>query len=228
VNKSRLRHQVVIVGAGFAGHAAARELTRLAGRRAEVTVINPADYFLYLPLIPQVAGGLLEPRHVCVPLAWGLRGTRMVVGTVTAIDPRQKTVTWAAPKNSACRVRYDRLILAAGSISELLPVPGAAEYAHGFRSIAEAIYLRDHIICQLELAAAADSADERQARRTFVVAGTGYTGTEVAAQGQLLTRRLARVIPGLAGQTARWILLDTAPRLLPELSEHLSPTGWSY
>jgi NADH dehydrogenase FAD-containing subunit len=74
VKQSRLRRQVVIIGAGFAGYAAARELARLGGRSAEITVINSTDYFLYLPLMPQVTGGLVEPRHVCVPLARKLRG----------------------------------------------------------------------------------------------------------------------------------------------------------
>ena len=94
-------------------------------------------------------------------------------------------------------------------MNKLLPIPGVADYAHGFRSIAEAIYLRDHITRQLQLAAAAADPAERAARCTFVVVGGGYTGTEVAAQGQLLTTRLARALPGLAGQEIRWLLLDS-------------------
>ncbi|HEX6520386.1 MAG TPA: NAD(P)/FAD-dependent oxidoreductase [Streptosporangiaceae bacterium] len=222
MKEPRPQHRVVIIGAGFAGYAAARELARLADESTEITVINPTDYFLYLPLMPQVTGGLLEPRHVCAPLARKLRGTRPVLGTATGIDPQQKTVSWSTPEGSPGQVSYDQLILAAGSVNKLLPIPGVASYAHGFRSIAEAIYLRDHILRQLELAAVADSEAERQARCTFVVVGAGYTGTEVAAQGQKLTRRLARSIPGLDGQPGRWMLLDIASRLLPELDGHLS------
>jgi NADH dehydrogenase len=96
-------------------------------------------------------------------------------------------------------------------VNKLLPIPGIADYAHGFRTISEAMYLRDQIIRQLELAAVAADPAEREARCTFVVVGGGYTGTEVAAQGQLLTTRLARTLPGLAGQRIRWMLLDTAP-----------------
>jgi NADH:ubiquinone reductase (H+-translocating) len=110
-------------------------------------------------------------------------------------------------------------------VNKLLPIPGIAEYAHGFRSINEAIYLRDHITRQLELAAVATDAEERRARCTFVVVGAGYTGTEVAAHGQLLTARLAKKMPGLAGQPIRWMLLDTAARLLPELDPRLSRTA---
>ena len=134
-------------------------------------------------------------------------------------------MSWAGPEGSAGQVGYDRLILTAGSVNKLLPVPGIADYAHGFRTIAEAVYLRDHIIRQLELAAVAADPEERASRCTFVVVGAGYTGTEVAAQGQLMTTRLARQMPGLAGQQIRWLLLDTAPRLLPELDPRLSKTA---
>ena len=205
----------MIVGAGFAGYNAALELSRLAGASVEITVINSADYFLYLPLMPQVMGGLVEPRHICVSLLSRMPKVRFVLGTVTGVDPRQKVVTWSGPEGTSGEAGYDRIILTAGSVNKLLPIPGVADYAHGFRSIAEAIYLRDHIIRQLELAAVAADAAERQARCTFVVVGAGYTGTEVAAQGQLLTTRLAKQMPGLAGQQIRWMLLDTAPRLLP-------------
>lgn len=87
------------------------------------------------------------------------------------------------------------------------------------------MYLRDRVIGQLELAAVAIDPEERRARCTFVVVGAGYTGTEVTAHSQLLTTRLARELPGLAGQEIRWMLLDTAPRLLPELDERLSKTA---
>jgi NADH dehydrogenase len=219
------KHCVVIVGAGFAGVNAARELSRLVGDTTEIVLINSTDYFLYLPLMPQVAGGLVEPRHICVSLPRKLPKIRFVLGTVQHVDPAQKVVSWAGPEGASGQVGYDRLILTAGSVNKLLPIPGLAEYAHGFRSVAEAIYLRDHITRQLELAAVACDDAERAARCTFVVVGAGYTGTEVAAQGQLLTTRLARTIPGLAGRPIRWMLLDTAPRLLPELSERLSKTA---
>jgi NADH dehydrogenase len=223
--KSGKEHRVVVVGAGFAGFNAARGLSRLAGPATEIVVINSTDYFLYLPLMPQVAGGLVEPRHICSALSRHLRAVRRVLGTVQHVDPRQKVVSWEGPEGASGQVRYDRLILTAGSVNKLLPIPGLAEYAHGFRSIAEAIYLRDHITRQLEIAATAADAAEREARCTFVVVGAGYTGTEVTAQGQLLTTRLAKKMTGLAGQQIRWMLLDTAPRLLPELSERLSKTA---
>ncbi len=219
------QHRVVIVGAGFAGFNAARELSRRAGDSTEIVVINATDYFLYLPLMPQVSGGLVEPSHIRVSLARRLRKMRFVLGTVDHVDPKQKVVHWAGCEGTGGQFGYDRIILTAGSVNKLLPIPGLADHAHGFRSIAEAMYLRDHIIRQLELAAVAADPEERRARCTFVVVGAGYTGTELTAQGQLMTTRLARTMPGLAGQPIRWLLLDTAPRLLPELDPHLSRTA---
>jgi NADH dehydrogenase len=218
------KQRVVIVGAGFGGYNAARRLSAFADS-IEIVVINSTDYFLYLPLMPEVSGGVVEPGHICASLPRRLRKARFILGTVSHVDPASKTVRWEAPSGASEQMTYDRLILSAGSVNKLLPIPGVTEYAHGFRSIAEAIYLRDHITRQLELAAAAENAADRVAHCTFVVVGGGYTGTEVAAQGQLLTTRLARKMPGLAGQSIRWLLLDTAPRLLPELEEHLSKTA---
>jgi len=225
MTKSQKKQRVVIVGAGFAGFNAARELFRLIGATTEIVVINSTDYFLYLPLMPQVTGGLVDGEHLRVSLASRLRKMRFVLGTVNHVDKKQKVVSWVGPEGASGQVGYDRLLLTAGSVNKLLPIPGIADYAHGFRSIAEATYLRDHIIRQLELAAAATDPAERTARCTFVVVGAGYTGTEVAAQGQLLTTRLARVLPGLAGQEIRWMLLDTAPRVLAELDPRLSRTA---
>jgi NADH dehydrogenase len=218
-------HRVVIVGAGFAGFNAARDLSRQMGDSAEVVVVNSTDYFLYLPLMPQVGGGLIAAEHICVSLSRRLPRARFVLGTVQRVDAKQKIVHWAGPEGAAGELSYDRLLLTAGSVNKLLPIPGVADYAHGFRGVAEAIYLRDHITRQLELASVAADPAERAARCTFVVVGAGYTGTEVAAQGQLLTARLARTLPGLAGQPIRWLILDTAPRLLPELDERLSKTA---
>jgi len=216
--------RIVIVGAGFAGYHAARGLAKHAPD-AEVVLINPTDYFLYLPLLPEVGSGNLEPRRVCVSLPDRLPGVRLILGTVTRVDVSAQRVDWVDAEGRAGTIDFDRLILAAGSVNKLLPIPGVADYAHGFRGISEALYLRDHITRQLELAAATDDRAERDERCTFVVVGAGYTGTEVAAQGQLFTDRLVRQLPALRDQRVRWVLADLADRLLPELSRHLSGTA---
>lgn len=216
--------RVVIVGAGFAGYNAARGLQEYASG-AEIVLINPTDYFLYVPLLPEVGAGLLEPRRICVSLPDLLPKVKLVLGTVSHIDLDGHRVEWVSPEGRRGARDFDRLMLAAGSVNKLLPIPGVAEYAHGFRGISEALYLRDHITRQLELAAASDDRDERDARCTFVVVGAGYTGTEVAAQGQLFTARLVRQLPALRHQRVRWVLADLAERLLPGLSPHMSATA---
>ncbi|MGV9276735.1 FAD-dependent oxidoreductase [Streptomyces griseosporeus] len=219
------RPRIVIVGAGFAGYRTARTLARLARGRADITVLNPTDYFLYLPLLPQVAAGLLEPRRVTISLSGTLPQVRLVLGEADGIDLDGRTVRYTDPEGNPGSLGYDRLVLAAGSVNKLLPVPGVAEHAHGFRGLPEALYLRDHVTRQVELAAAADDAKSRAARCTFVVVGAGYTGTEVAAHGQLFTDAQVRKHPLRKGVRPRWMLLDVADRVLPELDERLSRTA---
>jgi len=214
--------RVVIVGGGFAGYRAAQSLRRRLGDRDEIVLVNPADYFLYLPLLPEVAGGVLDPRRLAVSLPATLPGVRLVLGSVHGIDLAARTVHYADPEGRGGALAYDRLVLTVGSVHKVLPVPGIAGHAHGFRSIPEALYLRDHVIRQVELAAMTDDPAERAARLTFVVVGAGYTGSEVAATGHLLTRSLLRHQPGLRDTPVRWLLLDRAPRVLPELRPRLS------
>ena len=213
------RPRIVIVGAGFAGFETARTLSRLSRGAADIVLVNPTDYFLYLPLLPEVATGILEPRRVTVSLAATLPGVRVVLGEVDGLDLAARTVSYADPDGRKGSIGYHRLVLAAGSVNKLLPVPGVTEYAHGFRGIPEALYLRDHITRQIEMADTAEDPAEREARSTFVVVGAGYTGTEVAAQGVLFTKALTRDRPGLH---PRWLLIDTADRVLPSLDVRLA------
>ncbi|MFI9586716.1 NAD(P)/FAD-dependent oxidoreductase [Streptomyces sp. NPDC052236] len=229
------RTRVVVVGAGFAGFQAARTLSRTLRDRAEIVVLNPTDYFLYLPLLPQVAAGILEPRRVTVSLAGSLPRVRLVLGEATHVDLADRRVHYTDPESGTGELEYDRLVLAVGSVNKLLPVPGIAEHAHGFRGLPEALYLRDHMTRQIELSADPATAASRDSasRRTFVVVGAGYTGTEVAAQGVLFTDTLARKhhppnghARGAGGvRRPRWILLDIADRVLPELDPRLSSTA---
>ncbi|MEV5880207.1 NAD(P)/FAD-dependent oxidoreductase [Streptomyces sp. NPDC052101] len=220
------RPLIVIVGAGFAGYQVARTLSRLARGAADIMLINPNDYFLYLPLLPQVATGVLEPRRVSISLRGTLPRVRLVLGEVDRIDLNGRRVSFTDPEGSRCETGYDRLVLAVGSVNKLLPIPGVAEHAHGFRGMPKALYLRDHIARQIELASTSHDAHTRTARLTFVVVGAGYTGTEVAAHGQLFTDALARSHDRQAdGERPRWLLIDLAPRILHELDRRLSDTA---
>ncbi|MGV9291805.1 FAD-dependent oxidoreductase [Streptomyces sp. NPDC003719] len=219
------RPRIVIVGAGFAGYRTARTLSRLTRHQADITLLNPTDYFLYLPLLPQVAAGVLEPRRVSVSLSGTLPRVRLVLGEADGVDLDGHTVHYTDPEGGEGTLRFDRLVLAAGSVNKLLPIPGVAEHAHGFRGLPEALYLRDHVTRQVELAAASPDRAECEARCTFVVVGAGYTGTEVAAHGQMYTDAQVRRHPMRTGMRPRWMLLDIAPRVLPEMDERLSRTA---
>ncbi|MFJ3443764.1 FAD-dependent oxidoreductase [Streptomyces sp. NPDC086081] len=219
------RPRILVVGAGFAGYRTARTLSRITRGRARITLLNPTDYFLYLPLLPQVAAGILEPRRVTVSLSDTLRGVRLVLGEADRIDLDERALHYTGPEGEEGTLAYDRLVLTAGSVNKLLPIPGVAEHAHGFRGLPEALYLRDHVTRQVELAAAADDPKTCAARCTFVVVGAGYTGTEVAAHGQLFTDGQVRRHPLRRGMRPRWILLDVAPRVLPEMDRKLSATA---
>ncbi|HEX3647659.1 MAG TPA: FAD-dependent oxidoreductase, partial [Pseudonocardiaceae bacterium] len=216
--------RIVIVGGGFAGYHAARELLRTLPDAAgvEIVLVNRTDYFLYLPLLPEVAAAVIDPRRVTVSLPATLPGIRLALGDVNDVSLDTRTITYTDPEGTERQLGYDRLVLAVGSVNKLLPIPGVAEQAHGFRGVAEALYLRDHVIRQVELAARAETADERAARCTFVVVGAGYTGTEIAAQGPLFTEAIASHHGELRDQKIRWLLLDLAPKVLPELAPRLS------
>ncbi|GAA1702819.1 hypothetical protein GCM10009680_49880 [Streptomyces yatensis] len=216
----------MIVGAGFAGYQAARGLSRTLRGAVEIVLINPNDYFLYLPLLPEVAAGVLEPRRVSVSLTGTLPHVRLVLGEVHGVDLDARRISWQDPDGRSGEMAYDRLILSVGSVNKLLPIPGVAEHAHGFRGMPEALFLRDHVTRQIEMSGTSEDPRERAARRTFVVVGAGYTGTEVAAHGVLFTDSLARKNTTLRdAPRPRWLLIDIAPRVLPELDKKLSRTA---
>ena len=221
------RARIVVIGGGFAGFEAARGLAKAAGNAAEIVLINPTNYFLYLPLLPEVMAGILDPRRIAVSLQHALPRVQLVLGRVEGggVDVDKQTVQYTDAEGHQGEIAYDRLVLAAGSVNKLLPVPGLSEHAHGFRGLPEAIYLRDHITRQFALADLATDPAERAARLTFVVVGAGYTGTEVTAQGPLISAAQLDQHPRLRGAPVRWLLLDTAKRVLPELDERLSRTA---
>ncbi|APY85364.1 NAD(P)/FAD-dependent oxidoreductase [Streptomyces alfalfae] len=220
-----IRSRIVIIGAGFAGYRTAHTLSRLARGKAGITLLNPTDHFLHLPLLPHVATGVLEPRRVTVSLPGTLPDVRLVLGEADGVDLEQHKVTYTDPEGTRGELSYDRLVLSVGSANKLLPVPGVAEHTHGFRGLPEALYLRDHITRQVELAAAAPDAETCRARCTFVVAGAGHTGVGLAAHGRLFTDALVRKGALWNGIRPRWLLLDTADRVLPGLDERLSATA---
>ena len=217
------RPRIVIVGAGYAGYHCARHLERRLPRgAAEIVIVSPTDYMLYTSLLPEVGTGTVDPRHIAVSLPGTLRRTRHIPGHAVGVDFTSRSLTVADPDGQRRELGWHRLVLTPGSVSRTLPLPGILEQAKGFNNIAEALYLRDHVLGQMELADASDDPAQRQARCTFVVVGAGTTGTEVAAQGLLFTRAALRRYPRIRPGELRWLLVDHAPAILPELGPRLA------
>jgi NADH dehydrogenase len=217
--------RIVIVGGGFGGFFTALGLERAARRGApeiDVTLIHDANSMLYTPFLPQAAGGTLEPRHVVVPLRGPLRRTTILVGRATAHDPDARTIRFESDAGDVRTLPYDHLVAAPGSVSRTLPVPGLAEAAIGFKTVAEAIFLRNHALAQLELAQATEDPAERAARLTFVFVGGGYAGVEALAEVEDLVRDAKRLYPALEGDQARFVLVEATENIFPEVGQRLS------
>ncbi|MCV7029626.1 NAD(P)/FAD-dependent oxidoreductase [Mycobacterium sherrisii] len=214
---------IVIVGSGFTGYTCAHQLARILRRKqakAQITIVSPVDYMLYTPLLPDVAGGVVDARFVAIPLANALKGVRAVRGRVDDVDFAARTVTYCDPEERRHPLPWDRLVLTPGSVTRLFDVPGLATYARGLKTTAEALYLRDHFVEQLELAAIEDDPAVAAARRTVVVVGASYSGTELVAQLRALADAAARQM-GFNPAEVRFLLLDTAEQVMPEVGEKL-------
>src|SRR6476646_12126766 len=144
---------VVIAGGGFGGAHAARRLERLLPKQsARLVLVNDVNFLLYTPFLPEAAAGTLEPRHVVTPLREILARTYLRLGTVVGHDPATHTVELRGRDGESEELPYDQLLLSLGSVSRTLPVPGLSEHAIGFKSLADAIWLRNHVIETLEAA----------------------------------------------------------------------------
>jgi NADH dehydrogenase len=214
---------VVIVGSGFTGFECARHLVRKLKRQnasVDITIISPVDYMLYTPLLPDVAGGVVDARFVTIPLANALKGVRTVRGRVEGVDFGKRNLTFTDVEQREHTMSWDRLVLTPGSVTRLFDIPGLADHARGLKSTAEALYLRDHFLEQLELANTDDDPARTAARRTVVVVGASYSGTELVAQLRALADAAAQQM-GFDAGLVRFVLLDLAKQVMPEVGPRL-------
>src|SRR5437764_1507363 len=211
MERSVEERDVLILGGGFAGAYVAR---LLRGRTA--TIVSRENFMLYTPLLPEAASGTLEPRHTVVPLRVMCPRADLLLGTVESVDLDDRTVA-AAGRTIAWR----DLVVALGAVPRTLPIPGLAEHGLSFKTLADAIYLRNHVLQQLEAADAALDEAERERRLTFVFVGAGYAGVEALAELSDLTEDALRWYPRLRAARRRWVLIDAAPRILHEIPPRL-------
>ena len=214
---------VVIAGGGFGGAAAARELERVMPRQsARLALVNETNFMLYTPFLPEAAAGTLEPRHVVTPLRDILKRTYLRIGSIVGHDPAAKTVQLRAKYGETETLPYDQLLLALGSVSRTLPVPGLAEHAIGFKGLADAIWLRNHVVETLEEANATEDPARRDELLTYVFVGGGYAGLEALAELQDFAADAIESYPRARLHGMRWVLVEASDRVLPEIDIELA------
>ncbi|MFF8269967.1 NAD(P)/FAD-dependent oxidoreductase [Streptomyces sp. NPDC016562] len=217
------RTRILIVGGGYVGMYTALRLQRkLRAGEAEVTVVTPEPYMTYQPFLPEAAAGSISPRHVVVPLRRVLDKCRVVIGEAQRIDHSKRTVTVATLATAdegtgPTEMEYDELVLAPGSISRALPVPGLADYGIGFKTVEEAIGLRNHVIEQMDIASSTRDPALRDAALTFVFVGGGYAGVEALGELEDMARYAARYYHNIKPEDMKWVLVEASDRILPEV-----------
>ena len=214
--------RILVVGAGHVGLYAALRLSRkLSARRAEVVVIDPQPHMTYQPFLPEAAAGNISPRHAVVPLRRELKRCRIVSGEVTRVEHARKTVTVQPIDGPATEMTYDHIIVAPGSVSRTLPIPGLRERGIGFKTIGEAIYLRNHILDRLDVAAVTPDPEVRTSSLTFVFVGGGYAGIEALAEMEDVVHDALRYYPELDPKEVRFVLVEATTRVLPEVGRDM-------
>jgi NADH:quinone reductase (non-electrogenic) len=215
--------RILVVGGGYVGMYTALGLQkRLSRGAADITVVEPQSNMTYQPFLPEAAAGSVEPRHVVVPLRKVLRRCTVITGAVTRITHSSKTATIRPSEGHPYEFEYDILIVCPGSISRLLPIPGLAERGIGFKTIGEAIFLRNHVLSRIDLAASITDPVRRKRALTFVFVGGGYAGVEAMAELEDMARYALRYVPSIDPGEMRWVLIEAASRIMPEVSVRLS------
>lgn len=218
--------RIVIVGGGFAGMTTVERLERLfaSDPTVELTLISDSNSLLFTPMLAEVAGGSLEPMHICTPLRTSLRRTQVVYGHIERIDVEQKRLLLAPEARSSqpSEVFFDHLVLAVGSVSNYLGLEGVEEIAFDLKSLTDAIRLRGHVLDMLELADREPDPAQRRAMLTFVIAGAGFAGAELAGALNDFVRGALFSYPTLVPDDVTVVVIHSRDHILPELSRSLA------
>jgi NADH:ubiquinone reductase (H+-translocating) len=213
---------VVIAGGGFGGYYTAKTLERVAPKDVRITLVNDVNFMLYVPLLPGAAAGTLEPRHVVIPLRERLKRTELRLGWVTGGDPSANALRVDLLNGETIDFHYDELVVALGSVSRTFPIPGLVEHAIGFKTIAEAIALRNRLVRHLETAEEIDDPEHRRSYLNFVFVGGGYAGLEGIAEMQDFAKGALKYYPRCREVGMRWVLVEVAARIMPEIQPQLA------
>ena len=211
--------RILIVGGGYIGFYTALGLQkRLRKGEANVTLVSPDSYMTYQPFLPEAAAGTLEPRHVVIPLRNVLDEITVLTAEVTGIDHERK-VAFVKPRNEEpYEVPYDEIVIGVGSVTRTLPVPGLQDVAVGFKTVGEAIYLRNHVLSRLDIAESTNDPGRKKRALTFVFVGGGYAGVEALAELQDLASDAIEKYQRIRGDDLRWVLVEAAPAILTEMA----------
>ncbi|TQS40524.1 NAD(P)/FAD-dependent oxidoreductase [Cryptosporangium phraense] len=214
------RPHILVVGGGYVGLYTALELQRRA-KKARITVVDPQPHMTYQPFLPEAAAGNLEPRHVVAPLRKTLRGAHVITGYVESVDNARRTATIVPVMGDPYELTYDHIVLAPGSVSRTLPIPGLKENAVGFKTVGEAIYLRNQVLGELDAADSTDDPALRQAATTFVFVGGGYAGIEALAELEDMVRSAVKYYGTISQSDIRFVLVEASQRILPEVGPEM-------
>ncbi|WP_149827651.1 NAD(P)/FAD-dependent oxidoreductase [Streptomyces tailanensis] len=222
--------RILIVGGGYVGLYTALRLQKqlkqqLTRGDIEIVIVSPDPYMTYQPFLPEAAAGSISPRHVVVPLRRVLDQCKVVIGEATAINHAKRTATLTTlateEGGETEQLTYDELVLAPGSISRTLPIPGLADHGIGFKSVEEAIGLRNHVIEQMDIASSTRDPAIRDAALTFVFVGGGFAGVEALGELEDMARYTARYYHNVKPEDMKWILVEASDRILPEVGEEM-------
>lgn len=215
--------RILIVGGGYVGMYTAFRLQRKLRRdEATITVVDPHSYMTYQPFLPESAAGNLEPRHLVVPLRKVLKRCEILNGRIMSLNHADRVARFQPAQGGGRDLRYDVLVMAAGSIARTLPIPGLAEQGIGFRTVAEAIYLRNQVLSRLDFAASTDDDKLRERALSFLFIGGGYAGIEAIAELEDMARDALRFYPGIRDEDMRWVMVEATERILPEVSPDMA------